>query len=318
MAKSTFQEELEKRAARAILTQSVYRWESAVIIALTMSLALLTLVGVIPALFGFVQWWFWLILGALGEVGLVWSSVRDPEFRAKAVAGMFHEKFNAREIKNEALRERVVKALEYRDRIDEAISTSREGVLRDHLTDVSQGITDWMENVFRLAKRLDAYMADDMIQQDMQAVDPAIAALKTRLAREDSDDVKRQISQTIAQRQIQKDNLLKLQNVMERAQFQLESTITAMGTVYSQMMILSSRDVAAGRAQRLQQDIADQVQALQDVVYTMDEVYQAGVDPLGVSLSAAASSVASSPGQRLAARDTPDPGRQTTGKRTGN
>jgi hypothetical protein len=43
MAKSSFQEELEQRAGRAILARSVYRWESAVIIALTVSLAILSL-----------------------------------------------------------------------------------------------------------------------------------------------------------------------------------------------------------------------------------------------------------------------------------
>jgi hypothetical protein len=286
MAKSSFRDELEQRAGRAILTRSIYRWESAVIIALTLSLAVLTLAGVIPALFGLFQWWFWLALGALGEVGLVWSSVRDPEFRARAVAEMFREKFNPRQIKNTALRQRVEKALEYRDRIDETIAKSQEGVMRDHMTDVSQGITDWMQNVFRLARRLDAYMADDTLRHDLQSVIPSIDSLKKRLALEDDDTVKRQISQTIAQKQIQRDNLHKLQNVMERAQFQLESTITAMGTVYSQMMILGARDVASGRAQRLQQDIDDQVQALQDVVQTMDEVYQAGTDPLGLGLSA--------------------------------
>ncbi len=286
MAKSSFRDELEQRAGRAILTRSIYRWESAVIIALTLGLAVLTLAGVIPALFGIFQWWFWLALGALGEVGLVWSSVRDPEFRARAVAEMFREKFNPRQIESTALRQRVEKALEYRDRIDEVIAKSQEGVMRDHMTDVSQGITDWMQNVFRLAGRLDAYMADDTLRQDLQSVIPSIDSLKKRLALEDDDTVKRQISQTIAQKQIQRDNLHKLQNVMERAQFQLESTITAMGTVYSQMMILGARDVASGRAQRLQQDIDDQVQALQDVVQTMDEVYQAGTDPLGVGLSA--------------------------------
>jgi hypothetical protein len=286
MKQSSFQDELEKKAGRAILTRSVYRWESAVIIALALSLALLSLVGVIPALFGVFQWWFWLILGALGEAGFVWSSVKDPEFRAKAVGEMFREKFNADEIQNKALRQRVEKALEYRDRIDEAIAKSKAGVMRDHMTDVSQSITTWMESVFRLARRLDAYMADETLRQDLQAVEPAIESLKKRLAVEDDDTVKRQISQTIAQKQIQRDNLRKLRNVMEQGQFQLESTITAMGTVYSQMMLLGSRDIASGRAQRLQQDVDDQVQALQDVVQTMDEVYQTGTDPLGLGLTA--------------------------------
>ncbi|HSJ52815.1 MAG TPA: hypothetical protein VLC52_03625 [Anaerolineae bacterium] len=281
MAKSSFQQELEQKATRAILTRSIYRWESAVIISLTLGLSLLTMVGVVPVP-DFWQWWFWVVLGALGETALVWSSLKDPEFRARAVAEMFREKFNAREIRNAKLRAQVEKALEYRDRIDEAIQEGREGVLREHLVDVSRGINQWLENLFRLARRLDAYEADTMIHQDVSAVQPAIEALKKRLSTEDDDTVKRQISQTIAQRQIQRDNLHKLQNVMERAEFQLESTITAMGTVYSQVMILGSRDVASGRAGRLQQDIADQVQGLQDVVKTMDEVYQAGADPLGL------------------------------------
>jgi hypothetical protein len=245
----------------------------------------LSLAGAVPAFFGIWGWWFWLILGALGETALVWSSVKDPEFRARAVAEMFREKFDAREIKNTALRQQAHKALEYRDRIDQVIHQGRDGVLKEHLIDVSRGVTDWLESVFRLARRLDAYESDTMIHQDLQAVKPAIEGLKKRLAVEDDESVKRQISQAIAQRQIQRDNLHKLKNVMERAEFQLDSTITAMGTVYSQMMILGSRDVASGRAQRLQEDIANQVQALQDVVRTLDEVYQAGADPLGLGLS---------------------------------
>ncbi|MCL7451745.1 MAG: hypothetical protein M8467_01720 [Anaerolineae bacterium] len=302
MAKSSFRDELERKAARAILQRSIYRWESAVIIALTMTLSVLSLAGAVPAFFGIWEWWFWLILGALGETALVWSSVRDPEFRARAVAEMFREKFDAREIKDTTLRAQAEKALEYRDRIDEVIDQGREGVLREHLIDVSRGVTDWLENVFRLARRLDAYERDAMIHQDLQAVEPAIESLKKRLAVEDDDTVKRQISQAIAQRQIQRDNLRKLENVMERAEFQLDSTITAMGTVYSQVMILGSRDVASGRARRLQEDIANQVQALQDVVHTLDEVYQAGADPLGLGLSASELSSLPAAGQQGAGK----------------
>lgn len=277
MAKRSFREELEQRATRAILVRAVYRWESAAIIGL-----MLVLFFLFPNPLPVWQPWFWLVLGVLGEIGLVWSSLKDPDFRAKAVAEIFREKFKAREIKDDELRGRVEKALEYRDRIDTVINKSRAGVLRDHLRDVSRGITDWMESVFRLARRLDAYKSDEMIHQDSQTVEPEIDRLKRRLALEDNDTVKRQISQAIAQKQIQRDNLRRLENVMERAEFQLESAVTAMGTVYSQIMILGSRDVSSGRAQRLQTDINDQVQALQDVVHTMDEVFRAGTDPLGM------------------------------------
>jgi hypothetical protein len=282
MTKGSVQDELEKRAGRAIITRSIYRWESAAIIGLTVILAAFGRL----ALPGW-QWWYWLLLGLAGEAALVWSSIRDPEFRARAVAEMFREKFKPATIKNDALRAKVTKALEYRDRIHAAINKGRESILRDHLRDVSGGVNDWMQNVFRLAQRLDAYLADETLRSDLQSADPEIDRLKKRLALEDDDTVKRQISQAIAQKQIQRDNLRKLQNVMEQAQFQLESTITAMGTVYSQVMILGARDVASGGAQRLQQDVHDQVQALQDVVRSMDEVYQGGADALGLGLSSA-------------------------------
>jgi len=283
MAKGTLQDELEKRAGRAIVTRSIYRWESAAILGLTLVLAAFGSRLGIPGW----HWWYWVILGLVGEIALVWSSVKEPEFRARAVAEMFKEKFKPGTIKNDALRTRVSKALEYQERIHTSIGKGRDSILRDHLSDVGGGVNDWMQNVFRLAQRVDAYLGDSTIRQDLQSVDPEIERLKKRLALEDDDTVKRQISQAIAQKQIQRDNLRKLQNVMEQAQFQLESTITAMGTVYSQVMILGARDVASGRAQRLQQDVHDQVQALQDVVRSMDEVYGSGADSAGTGLSAA-------------------------------
>ena len=59
MAKRTFQAELEQKATRAVLTRAIYRWESAVIIALTVGLAVLTLAGVIKTPLPFWRWWFW-------------------------------------------------------------------------------------------------------------------------------------------------------------------------------------------------------------------------------------------------------------------
>jgi hypothetical protein len=289
LSSGSFQRELEQRATRAILTRSFYRWESAVIIAVTLILTFLSRFGALSSLPVFQSlWWGWLVLGGLGEVALIWSSLKDPEFRARAVAEMFREKFNPKEIEDKDLRSKVIKALEYRDSIDEEINTSREGIMRDHLRDASGGITHWMENTFRLARRLDSYRTDHMIQRDRTNVEPEIEALKKRLAAESDAAIKQQITQSIAQKQIQRDNLNKLEQTMGQAESQLDSTLTAMGTVYSQVKLLKSKGaVSSGRAQRLQQDVSDQVQALQDVVQTMDEVYQLGTGQLDLGLSSA-------------------------------
>jgi hypothetical protein len=60
---------------------------------------------------------------------------------------------------------------------------------------------------------------------------------------------------------------------MERVNYQLEQT-TALGTVYSQLLLVGAKDIDSGKAQRLRQDIAEQVSSLQDLSLSLDEVYR--------------------------------------------
>ena len=62
---------------------------------------------------------------------------------------------------------------------------------------------------------------------------------------------------------------------MDQAAYQLEATVSALGTVYSQIQLVGARKEEGGRTERLRQDITDQVNSLQDLLTTMDQVYQA-------------------------------------------
>jgi hypothetical protein len=50
-----------------------------------------------------------------------------------------------------------------------------------------------------------------------------------------------------------------------------------MGTIYSQLMLVGTKDVDSSRVRRLREDMADEVHELQDVLESMDEVYESGV-----------------------------------------
>ena len=65
-----------------------------------------------------------------------------------------------------------------------------------------------------------------------------------------------------------------LQNSMQRAELQLEHTLTAMGTIYSQLLLVGAKDVDSGRVRRLREEVAEEVNGLQDVLDSMDEVYE--------------------------------------------
>ena len=68
-----------------------------------------------------------------------------------------------------------------------------------------------------------------------------------------------------------------LRDTMSKAQYQLDNTLAAMGTVYMQTKLIGSKDVNNSRAQRLQADMHEQVQALRDTSTALDEVYNTRV-----------------------------------------
>jgi tryptophan 2,3-dioxygenase len=94
------------------------------------------------------------------------------------------------------------------------------------------------------------------------------------LDREKEGPVREELEKTVAIKRSQWDTLKNLHNTMAKAQLQLENTLSAMSTVYTQVVLLGAKDVDSSRAQRLQQDMTEQISALEDISATMDEVYQ--------------------------------------------
>jgi hypothetical protein len=265
-------DELKQRATRAIVLHAIFRLESALVIAMT-----LILIALLPTPFPWWQWWYWLVFGLVSEALVLYTSITDETSNRRLVADLLRQEFNPSEIHSAEYRQRVEKALEYRQRIEEHVSGIQAGVLRGHLHDTTAGIADWVGSVFGLAKRLDRYHSDRTLVTDRRDVPREIVGLRARLEREDDEAVRKQLEQAIAHKQEQLSNLEKLQNMMEKAEYQLETTLTALGTVYSQLQLISAKDIDSGRAQRLRQDIEDQISALQSVQITLDEVYSTRV-----------------------------------------
>jgi len=262
--------ELQKQATRALLSYAFFRFESALTIALTMLLVFL-----FPHPFEWWQWWMWLALGIVAEGLVIYTSVTDPETGRRVVARMLRQQFNPLALRTPQARERVERALEYRERIEGATRQRRDGVLKAHLRDTTARIDDWLAHIFSLAQRLDRYAQDPIVARDRRDIPREVADIRQRLAREDDSSVRGQMREAIRQKEAQQANLQRLENTMERAEFRLEETLAALGTLYSQLLLLDAGAVDSGRVQRLRQDVADQVAALQDTIEALDEVYEA-------------------------------------------
>ena len=91
--------------------------------------------------------------------------------------------------------------------------------------------------------------------------------------RESDPRVHQQLETTLADQRRLQDNIAELDNRMQRADLQLDSSLAALGTVYSQILLVGSKEVDSDRAERLSADIASEVTSLQDVVDSINEVY---------------------------------------------
>jgi hypothetical protein len=189
---------------------------------------------------------------------------------------MFEQKFDAKQIRFRDYREKVVKALDYRKQMEVLVQRTRDGALRTHLDATVSDVSDWLSNMFNLARKLDHYQSSSMLKDDLKAVPGEIAALEGRLQAEKDVQVRAQLKQSIANKRAQLQQLEKLDSTMERAALQLDDTLSAMGTMYAQIQLIGAKDIDSGRAQRLREDIADEVNSLHDIVEAMDQVYAEG------------------------------------------
>jgi hypothetical protein len=262
---------LESRAQRAILQYAFFRPESAIVIALTILLSFFA-----PQYIGILPWWTWLAGGVAGEAALVYSSLTDAEAHRRIVARMLKDEFRPERLRDPWLRKQVQDAFDYRGRITAAIRERRDSVLKDHLADTASQLDEWLEEVYGLAQRLDRYVHErDLHLGNRQRGMARLQELERQLEGEASPAVRRDIEYNLDSLRRQIEAINQLENAMERARLRLESTITAMGTIYTQTMLVGAKDIDSGRAKRLRQEIGEEVNELGDVLTAMDEVYAA-------------------------------------------
>ena len=265
---STIRSELQKKAQSAILQYALFRWESAVILAGT-----ILLTALFPHPFSWWPVWGWPLLGLLGLAAIVHSSLTDAETNARILQELFQEQFDPRRIKDQDLRADVETALEYQRHIEALVSGQRSGVLRDRLKDTANQLSNWAGNIYRLALRLDTYRGDALLARDREMVPQEIKTLAARRKQESDPAIQQELDEVLESKSKQWQTLQDLDTRMQQAELQLEQSLTALATVYSQVQLIDAQDVDSSRSERLQADIQEQVSRLDDLVSSINEVY---------------------------------------------
>lgn len=265
---TTIRTELQQKAQGAILQYAVMRWESAVVVALTLVLFFL-LRRPFP-------WWppfGWPLLGLVGLLLLVYSSLNDAETNARVLLDLFQEQFDPRQLRDKELRNDVEQALEYQRRIETEVQKQRPGLIRDRIEDTANQITAWLSNIYQLALRIDTYRADDLLAREQTELPKELERLNAQRRFETNATVQQQLDEVIAGKGKHWQTLRELDARMKQAALQLEQSLTALATVYSQVQLIDAQSVGSGQAERLQADIREQVERINDLVASINEVY---------------------------------------------
>ncbi|HNT75182.1 MAG TPA: hypothetical protein PKH77_09200 [Anaerolineae bacterium] len=261
--------DLEKQAKRAIWQYAFMRMESAIVIGGTILLSFFYQSFMPP------WWpvWGWPMMGAFALSLLVVSTLTDKQTRVRVQSELLQENFNPRALGDPHLRHEVTKALEYQRSIRSHIARQKSGVLKDRLTDTARQIEDWVGNIHKLAVQLDAYHHDELLMQERNSVPSELETLQSRRSETNNPEVRQQLDEVIASKRKQWDSLKALDERMEQADLQLEQSNTALATVYSQLQLIGAQDSQGGRSERLRQDIQEQVARLNDLVSSINAVY---------------------------------------------
>jgi hypothetical protein len=259
---------VRERALGAVIGNAFLRWESVLTIVLTAILFFF-----VPAPFTWWQPWFWLVAGAIAEGALVVSAVTDPEAASQAIAREFEAKYDLREVKSTVSRQRLQSALEYRRNML-ALAKHHQGAMRASLMQTVSDINDWIGNMYDLAQHIDAFDNNELVDRDRRMVPQQIEKTRIRINQEKDPAVRKDLEEQLKQLEQQLTNLEATVNSVKRAEIQLESTLSSLGTIYAQMSLLGTKEVDSSRAQRLRLEIQDEVSSLQDTIDAMDEFQQ--------------------------------------------
>jgi hypothetical protein len=262
---------MKRRIEFAILQQALLRWENAVLIALA-----ILLTAFIPRPFDFWPDWGWGALALVGVVAITLSSLGESEVQSAAVEEVIYAEYNPAQIKTTALRATFMQSLKYRSTIERMINQSHDGVVKTRLNDLADKIKQWISYIYELTNMLDEYQRDPMLHKNSTEIQKELDRIQAGLARETNPALISESKNLVASKQKYLQTAEALQDKMSAAAMQLEQSMDAMATIYTQLKLLETRDLDNVNTQAIDQDIDEQVNRMGDLIDGLQKAYQEG------------------------------------------
>jgi hypothetical protein len=172
---------------------------------------------------------------------------------------------------NRRIQAHLDKALGYKAQIDAIVAEAGQRRNNERLQQLVAQVDDWIEDIKDLAARIDYFEQNALIRRDLESVPKNIQSLKARLARETNPANRDVLERTLKNHQKQLAALKQLGDIMQRAEIQIESTLSALGAIYFQVLAGQSASHVADYS-HLSAEVDEEVQLLQDHLEALNEV----------------------------------------------
>jgi hypothetical protein len=129
--------------------------------------------------------------------------------------------------------------------------------------------------MYALSLRLDTYRRDDLLKQQRETLPQELKDLAEQRKRTTNPATQEQLDGVIDGKGKQWQALRDLDDRMKQAELQMQQSLAALATIYSQVQLVDAQSVESGRAERLQSDIREEVNRLGDLVDSINQVYKA-------------------------------------------
>ena len=184
------------------------------------------------------------------------------------------DRFRPEQLQDAELRQKVLTSLDYRSRIEALMRAGGFADARPRHSGLELQFDGWISNVSKLAKWLDDFKKE-IAYSGGHALDTGrrVAQLRTRLEQEKDLKTKQEIENTIVWHEKFMGNIDKIERAVKRANLKLEQSISQLGTIYSQTLLMDARGIESNRAQELHAEITTEVEQLDETVAAMERVY---------------------------------------------
>lgn len=199
----------------------------------------------------------WLV--ALGGIGvLAYQANRLTTQRAEASV-------------SKKMKTQLQQAHDYRAKIDAALEkANRTGTQTAHREALRARVDHWTTAIEELIARVDGLQQDAIIQKDLKTVPAAIKKMEKELAATTDPLLREQLEHSLETRRKQLAALQTLQQNVRRAELQVESTLSLLGTIYSQLLTRQSSTQMANY-NRLTDEVDEEVRRLEDHLSALNE-----------------------------------------------